>query len=465
MPNSGAGQSSRQAAISQPPQTSASASAQVRQIPGFVWDAERGRYFPISSRASDRMERQTEQRETKRVHEIAVSHEIQKQQRCKSVFSVPYAMRQRSTQQLPAGISWAASQSSSKDRIRLSYMLANKHKVDYLNDRSAVTAVSVIDSSHGHRSVAAGHRNGCVAVMQLGAGGSVERIHKHMAGSEITSICRLNAGRYLYTTMGNGDQTGALTIYDSQRARQLYEHQFDDASVFGASCPKIATAVMDSQQLATAVGLTGGVSLLLASSAGTRCSFSVKTRSDILSTAFIDERHVFAGGGRDGRLRLFDCRVSSKKHDPRRGLFSADGCRHDTSIHGVSAQGWLLASASMDCRVHVWDIRMGKSQGGSQKQPKSTFANLINLGGGRGSLASCKLGFSTSQGVVAAASSDNQIRFWSMSSGDLLQAVPLPPAGGSCRALDLDCGFAALPELYISQEDTVSVYVHRTKPI
>ncbi|KAJ2217474.1 hypothetical protein EV180_005925, partial [Coemansia sp. RSA 518] len=127
--------------------------------------------------------------------------------------------------------------------------------------------------------------------------------------------------------------------------------------------------------------------------------FHLRCKSDILSIVFADMTVGF-GGGRDGKIRLFDTRVAVGKHNWRRGLLAGKECRHSSSVHALGMDGWRLASASMNGQVFVWDIRML-----GNKRYDSLCAN--SLSGPSTVTSPSRLGFAVTRGIVAAASPDN----------------------------------------------------------
>ncbi|KAJ2716698.1 hypothetical protein H4S00_004475, partial [Coemansia sp. D1744] len=144
------------------------------------------------------------------------------------------------------------------------------------------------------------------------------------------------------------------------------------------------------------------------------------------------------GGGRDGKIRLFDTRVAVGKHNWRRGLLAGKECRHSSSVHALGMDGWRLASASMNGQVFVWDIRML-----GNKRYDSLCAN--SLSGPSTVTSPSRLGFAVTRGIVAAASPDNIVRVWELHSGQLLRTVTLAPSADPCMALDIEYVSAKRP--------------------
>ncbi|KAJ2623545.1 hypothetical protein GGF44_005311 [Coemansia sp. RSA 1694] len=182
--------------------------------------------------------------------------------------------------------------------------------------------------------------------------------------------------------------------------------------------------------------------------------FTAQTKTDIMSTTFaMDSPYVFVGGGRDGRVRLFDTRAASSQHDRKRGLLSS-ALMAKSSIHGVGTHGWRLVAASMDSGVRMWDVRMPDDK----RQRKSFDASdcFGDLHQPLRILSATRLGFAVCQDFIAAAGSDNQVRVWSMRTGSTLQTIVLPPSAAACTAIDLALSPTGLPTLLLSQSSTVA---------
>ncbi|KAJ1644029.1 hypothetical protein J3B02_001078 [Coemansia erecta] len=458
--------------------------SQPRQIPGFVWDAERGRYFPSSSRAPDRIERQNEKREQTRVSAIVAAQGKQQHNKAKQCIARHAILRRQATyshsgfgSRLGTAL-WGEEhlQRSYRDRVLLGCMLSNKVVADDHDLEHHTTAIgSFSRNSAGRNMVAVGDQSGKVTIIDRNR--ETILIHYEQEASmerfrgEITSIQWASTDHLVWSSLGNGQTPGCMTIYSNLLREPIKRHEIS-GSVFDASCfqanadPGLGLIGNNEPHLYISAGITGGISVVNVTGTDSHEVFKARTGTDILSTAFIDGPNVIVGGGRDGRIRLFDCRISAKKHKPSRGLLATDDCQHSTSIHGVrSSQGWLLASASMDSQVRIWDVRMTHRRGTQQQKSVFSVNCLNNLAGQtEHMLAPCRLGFSARLDVVAAASSDNHVRMWSMTSGSLLQILPLAAGSGPCRALDLDYDpSAAEAALYICQQSLLTSFSHRFK--
>ncbi|KAJ1828112.1 hypothetical protein LPJ56_001293 [Coemansia sp. RSA 2599] len=447
-----------------------------RQLPGFVWDAERGRYFPESSRAADRIERQNEEREQQRVSAIAAAQEKQRHRSAEQCIARQAILRRQATYShgCRPGAPWEYPwQRNSRDRVLLGYVLSNKVAADWQDREQQMTAIGSFSRCSLRRSmVAVGDQTGHVTIMDRNNDSIL--IHNEQADDqafcgEITGIQWASPEYLVFSSLGSDRSHGCVAVYSSRRREKIHRHVFSD-SVFSVSCSKTedmvdAASAAAGQSLLISAGTGGGMSIVHVGNTGPHEVFKIRTDTDVLSTAFIDGPNVVACGGRDGRIRLIDHRVSVKSHKRSRGLLATDDCRHGTSVHGLrSSQGWLLASASMDSQVRIWDVRMTHRMG-SQQQKLPSLACLNNpVGQTEHMLAPCRLGFSACLDVVVAASSDNHVRMWSMTSGSLLHVVPLAADGGPCRALDLDYDpSAAEAALYICQQSLLTSYSHRFK--
>ncbi|KAJ2752142.1 hypothetical protein GGI19_004024 [Coemansia pectinata] len=396
-----------------------------RPIPGFVWDAEKRRYFPATSRSANSSEQRDEHRETRRIQQV----ELTQQQPAPVDYppALPLLLRQRSFSQRPV---------LSSDRLKFVHLSRSTPRVINTNGQSAISALAI--ASDGTRAVI-GHRDGSLWRADLDS--SAHPVALLGGPGEIVSIRRI-ADRFISAHLGDEHSGGGLVaIAGSSRLR------YADCSVFTASGPPPCGPPY------TAVGLTGRVSVATISNTHMREVFSAQTKTDIMSTAFaLDNPHVFVGGGRDGRVRLFDTRVASAQHDRKRGLFSA-ALMSKSSVHGVGAHGWRLVAASMDSGVRMWDVRMPDERRSGMFAVNDCFGDLhrpLEI------LSATRLGFALCQDLVAAAGSDNQIRVWSMSTGDKLQTVVLPPSAAACTAIDLILSPAKLPTLIYSQSNSVA---------
>ncbi|KAJ1728105.1 DDB1- and CUL4-associated factor 4 [Coemansia biformis] len=417
-----------------------------RAIPGFVWDAEKRRYFPAKSRAASGQQQRHEQREQRRIDDIAAAQQRQPSPR-QQQRSVSSLLRCRATSQPAGAAPWAASRRVDNDQLAFACMGRSGRPIDYSNAHSIVTALCVFGAGAGQQYMAVGHRSGSLALMELDASDGVGRSVDLPASGEIAAVNHIEGRRFLFASMGAGQAGGALTVASWDRL-PMAMYSFSDTSVFAASRPAVG------RPFRTCVGTSAGVSVLDLAADAVRPVFNVRSHGDIVSTTFAHGPHVGFGGGRDGRIRLFDMRVDGARHDPGRGLFSGAGCRHASSVHGLGAEGWLLASASMDGRVCVWDVRMATGKKGPLAVCASGLENSSAVP------AACRLGFDVRRGAVAAAGSDNQVRIWSLRSGHLLQCLPLAAAEGSCTALVLSHPEAGPPALYLGQSGTVHAFRH-----
>ncbi|KAJ2812693.1 hypothetical protein GGI24_006637, partial [Coemansia furcata] len=363
----------------QPAAVAAAGSNGPRPIPGFVWDADKQRYFPAAMRPATSSAQRDERRETQRIQQVELT---QKQQQ--SVISwapaLPFILRQRSLSQQPV---------PGSDRLRFARLGRCTPQTIHTNAQSAVSALAI--ASCGQRAVT-GHRDGSLWRGEPNA----PPVALSGGPGEIVSIRRV-ADRLLCAHLGDEHSGGGLVaIAGSSRLR------YADCSVFTASAPP-----PPSGPLTTAVGLAGRVSVAAMSNARMAEVFSVQTKTDVMSTAFaLGSPHVFAGGGRDGCVRLFDTRVASAHHHRRRGLLSAP-LAAKCSVHGVGAHGWRVVAASMDSAVRMWDVRMAHEQRAAAFAATECFGHLLRP---LPVTSPARLGFAVCQDLVAAAASDNQIR-------------------------------------------------------
>ncbi|KAJ2823678.1 hypothetical protein FBU31_004207 [Coemansia sp. 'formosensis'] len=401
----------------QPPAVAA-ASNGPRPIPGFVWDADKQQYFPAAMRPATSSAQRDERRETQRIQQVELT---QKQLAISCAPALPFILRQRSLSQQPV---------PGSDRLRFARLGRCTPQTIHTNAQSAVSALAI--ASCGQRAVT-GHRDGSLWRGEPNA----PPVALSGGPGEIVSIRRV-ADRLLCAHLGDEHSGGGLVaIAGSSRLR------YADCSVFTASAPP-----PPSGPLTTAVGLTGRVSVAAMSNARMAEVFSAQTKTDVMSTAFaLDSPHVFAGGGRDGCVRLFDVRVASAHHHRKRGLLSAT-LTMTSSVHGVGAQGWRVVAVSMDSAVRMWDVRMPDERHSAAFAATECFGHLLPP---LPVTSPFRLGFAVCQDLVAAAASDNQIRVWSMSTGNLLHTVALPPSVPACTAMDLVLSPTHLPTLMYSQ--------------
>ncbi|KAJ2782921.1 hypothetical protein H4R18_002000 [Coemansia javaensis] len=411
--------------------------AQVRAIPGFVWDAERGRYFPATSRAATSQEERHEQRKRQRADAAAAAQARAERE----LQPLGLLLRQRAAP-------WAVPGRASSEQLGFACMARSSRPVPYADAYSAVTALCAAGGDGGgggQQLLAAGHRCGLAALARLDGSGDVQQAATHSMGSEITAICHVERDLFLFASIGDGRDGGTLAT-DRLAAGERQTWTVPRLSVFAAAVsgpgqPRVACIGTDGSVQAAA--LVGGEM---------RWTFRARTGSDIVSAAFVDGPHVAAGGGRDGRIRLFDLRVDGARHDARRGLFSGAGCGHASAVHGLGGEGWLLASASMDGRVRVWDLRMAAGAQG----PAALCAS--DLGDPLAAPAACRLGFGVGRGAVVAAGSDSLVCMWSLRTGHPLQRLALPVAEGSCTALALAAPGPGPPALFVGQSAAVRIY-------
>ncbi|KAJ2313411.1 hypothetical protein H4S02_001752 [Coemansia sp. RSA 2611] len=425
------------------PTSGSSAATTPRPIPGFVWDAEKRRYFPAVSRAATSREQQHAARQHQRVEQIVATQNLARRRIDRP--SVPALLRQRSGHFTPAK-PWTQSRRATADRLSFACMSTMSHPVPYAQPNSIVSALRLFSGDFGQRLMAVGHRNGTVVTARLSGDDDTGQSWTRSAAGEITAIGHLGNEAIFCASMGDGRSGGSLTYSQPETAAVC--HTFENTSLFAACQPPAA------HLRRTALGTSSGAVVVdLVDSVQQR--FAMRCKSDIIGTALADANIGFAGG-RDGQIRLFDVRLDGARHHPRKGLFSNTQCRHSSSVHGLGADGSLLVSASMDGQVHVWDIRM---LGGERR---SVPACLNVLSEAAAATSVCRLGFDVSQGVVAAADPGNQVRLWGLADGQLLQNIHLAASNGACTALDLRYAPGARPEIYVGQSASVYAYSDHT---
>ncbi|KAJ2766656.1 hypothetical protein IWQ56_003635, partial [Coemansia nantahalensis] len=368
-----------------------------RQLPGFVWDTERRRYFPATSRAATGREQQHEQRERQRIEGIAAAQQRRPPPQEQPALPVPRLLRCRSTRMPGWAAPWAAPRRAANDRLAFAGLgEAGGRPIDLPSTYSIVTALCVFGGRDAaHRCLAAGHRNGSLVLVELDAADGVGRTAVLSADGEITAVHHIADGRPYFASMGGSGPGGTLTVA-GWGEQPLAVHALAGESIFAASRPA------PGQPHRCCVGTTTGIRVADLSADAVWSAFHLRTQSDIVSTAFAQAPSVGYGGGRDGRIRLFDARVAGARHQPDRGLFAGAGCRHASAVHGLGAEDWLLASASLDGQIRIWDIRMAAGQRGPAALCATSF------GDPSAAPAACRLGFDVRHGTVAAAGSDNQ---------------------------------------------------------
>ncbi|PIA17895.1 WD40 repeat-like protein [Coemansia reversa NRRL 1564] len=419
-----------------------------RAIPGFVWDSEKRRYFPATSRAANGREKKQKQRQQEVLEKIVAAQK--RSQHEQPLESVPLLLRRRSAYLSSTETSSTVRHGSNRDRLLFAGLTRSSCPIASADMHSVVTALETFSDESSQRYMVAGYRSGLLKLMELDSDDNVGRSLSLTAAGEIISIHHVDQDKFFYASMGDGQSEGALTLasWNSSTGEILERYNI---CAFAACRPPAMFP------LRTAVGIHCGLSVIDMDLGATKQIFSMRTKSDILSTTFIDNERVGLGGGRDGHIRLFDIRVDSARHNMRKGLLASYGCMHSSAIHGMGSDSWRLASASMDGQVRVWDLRMvGGGQG-----PSATCVN--DLASSSGLPPACRLGFDLGHGVVAAAGSDSQLRVWSLYSGRLLRKLPLLPSQGTCMALSLEGNNIGPPSVYLGQSDLVTSFrCHRS---
>ncbi|KAJ2551077.1 hypothetical protein EV175_003825 [Coemansia sp. RSA 1933] len=440
-----------------------------RALPGFVWDEEKQRYFPATSRAADYQEKQQEDRERARVHALFEAQQREKERRIQQSkdWAVPLALRRLSTYTDTTHIARSrGTRQAEINRLRFAPVASYRRSIDIGYLPSTVTALCVFPAERQYmeceagRIVVVGRRSGELNVVEIDSDHNASVRYSLSLQSEVTGLQHISDERYIYAYMG--DANGGCVAIAGARFEQISSFTFPSCSVF---CTSRLPSTQGASRVATAVGLDGSAATMAVLPTGLQKVFSAQTGSDIISTAFLDESSdVFVGGGRDGRIRLFDCRVGGKRHNRQRGLLAAAsaGCRHGSSVHGIGSDGWRVVSTSMDGHSCVWDLRMPSDayftlddQQMAKHGPEAAiFGNL--RGGGPPSemmtLASRRLGFDVRNGVAAVADSDNHVRIWDVRRAERLQTLAFPVANGSCGAVCLDWRSLALhPWIFVGQ--------------
>ncbi|KAJ2077468.1 DDB1- and CUL4-associated factor 4 [Coemansia sp. RSA 988] len=419
-----------------------------RAIPGFVWDPEKRRYFPITSRAANGREQQQKQRQQEHVEKVIAAQ--QRSQQEQQLESVPLLLRRRAGYLPPTVTPSTVRHGGNRDRLLFASLTRTSHPIANANMHSVVTALEIFSDHLSRRYMVAGYRSGVLKLMWLDSDDNVSRSQVLTAAGEIISIHHVDQGTFCYASIGDGQSEGALTFVCCNSGVGEIIERYN-------TCVLAACRPPEMSPLRTAIGINSGLSVVDMGLGATERIFSMRTKSDILSTTFIGNEYVGLGGGRDGHIRLFDIRVDSARHNRRKGLLASDGCMHSSAIHGLGSDGWAVASGSMDGQVRVWDLRMvGAGQG--------PFATCVNdLASSSELPAACRLGFDVGHGVVAAAGSDSQVRLWSLCSGRLLRKLPLPASEGSCMALSLEGNAIGPPSVYLGQSDSVASFrCHRS---
>ncbi|KAI9503225.1 hypothetical protein GGI25_004284 [Coemansia spiralis] len=421
-------------------------------LPGFVWDEERQRYFPAVSRAANRQEQQEQERERSRMQTIAEARMREKKRRMQqhSSWSIPSTVRQRSTALTSAGLRWSGTQSTEATRLRFAPLKRYMHEVSVSAPPAIVTSICTFPldrertTDYGTRVVVIGRRSGGINIVTVADDRFTEdELTGLETDGEVTSIQHITKDRYFYTDIGEGFG-GSMSVASTMHGK-LSTLGFPNHSVFCASKLPTVDSVL---HMVTAVGLSNSVVTVEVAPTGFVGAFGASTSSDILSTSFLGGNpKVFVGGGRDGRVRLFDTRVSGKRHDKRFGLMSEHSSikRHDSSVHGIGADRWFVVSTSMDGRSRVSDIRMPNNDYHwlndpqiAEHRPVSTHVWNLHIP----SLlpaASRRLGFDIKFGVAAIAGSDADVRLWDVRKGEMLTNIGENPWDhGSCAAVCLD---------------------------
>ncbi|KAJ2340870.1 hypothetical protein GGH92_006067, partial [Coemansia sp. RSA 2673] len=189
-----------------------SASSGPRPIPGFVWDAEKRRYFPATSRSANSSEQRDEHRETRRIQQV----ELIQQQPAPVDYTpaLPLLLRQRSFSQRPV---------LSSDRLKFVHLNRSTPRVIDTNRQSTISALAI--ASDGQRAVI-GHRDGSLWRTNLDNNAAVALLG---GPGEIVSVRRI-ADRFISAHLGDEHSGGGLVaIAGSSRLR------YADCSVFTAS--------------------------------------------------------------------------------------------------------------------------------------------------------------------------------------------------------------------------------------
>ncbi|KAK9463755.1 WD40-repeat-containing domain protein [Lipomyces oligophaga] len=117
------------------------------------------------------------------------------------------------------------------------------------------------------------------------------------------------------------------------------------------------------------------------------------------------EKSVFASGGSDGYIRVWD--VRSKKHKPALSVFASSS---DVNVMSWSKSvSYLLASGHDDGSWGIWDLRtFTGSSNGANIQPAASFS--FN----KSPITSIEF-HPTEESVVAVSSADNTVMLWDLS--------------------------------------------------
>ncbi|KAH8556609.1 WD40-repeat-containing domain protein [Umbelopsis sp. PMI_123] len=158
-------------------------------------------------------------------------------------------------------------------------------------------------------------------------------------------------------------------------------------------------------------------------------STSYFTNSAVLA-AQIDpvQPHVFFGGCRDGRVKLFDARVDRRKIDARRG-HSPYIIQHKSPITHLRKIGssFHIVTAAMDGSLQVWDLR-GHQTISSHTSYHQRQWPVLRFNGHKNQHTR-SLGFDVldDSNVVAVAGDDHIIRLWSLrgNSADPFHVLPM----------------------------------------
>ncbi|KAJ1668840.1 hypothetical protein IW140_000094 [Coemansia sp. RSA 1813] len=435
-----------------------------RVLPGFLWDEDKQRYFPATSRAADYQVKQQEERERARVQAISEAQQRENERRIQQNkdWAVPMALRRLSTHPDTTHTSRSrGTRRTEMNRLRFAPVGSYRRSIDIGYQPSAITSLCVFPAERKYtecdagRIVVVGRRSGELNVVEIDSDHNVSVRYNFDLQSEVTSIHHISEERYIYAYMG--DANGGCVAIAGAGFERISAFTFPSSTVY---CASKLPSTLGASRVATAVGLEGSTATMAVLPTGLLKVFNAKTGSDILSTAFIGESSdVFVGGGRDGRIRLFDCRVNGKRHNQQRGMLTAKsaGCKHESSVHGIGSDGWLVISTSMDGHSRVWDLRMPSEtyftltdQQMAKHGPEAV--SLSGLRGPPGMLASRRLGFDVRNGVAAIADSDNHVRVWDVRRAERLQTLAFPVSNGSCGAVCLDWGsLASHPWIFVGQ--------------